>query len=170
MKDKQKIRLALFLALCSIIFPGLALIVGWLGWDFKFGAIGSVVVFAGFFLISGFVLVMVNDVSVLVAMIPFALACIYSIMPDLLPLPIDDTLVVATGAILSFALFLKRDPTIDKKIILSLLFSAVYTLVGGIIPGPVDELLVYSISAGSVVMGAKRALPSGEQLFDGASE
>jgi hypothetical protein len=51
-----------------------------------------------------------------------------------------------------------------KWIVLPLLAASLYTLVGGVIPGPVDELLVDIIGLGISTYGATRQLRSGSEL------
>lgn len=86
----------------------------------------------------------------------------YSLMPDFLLGPIDDAAAVAGGAILSFSLWLRKQPDTPKWIILPWLAASLYTLVGGLIPGPVDELIVYFISSGVSIYGARSALSAPE--------
>lgn len=62
---------------------------------------------------------------------------------------------------LTFVLWLRKQPETPKWIIFSLLVASLYTLVGGLIPGPVDELIVTAISGSTSVYGA---IKSGQQL------
>ena len=140
------------------VLPPVGLIVGWLGWDLRTGVVTAALVFALMFLTSGIILATAKDPSWFVVMLPFLFGLIYALLPDVIPGPIDDAAAVAAGAILSFTLWLRKQPETPKWIIFPWLAASLYTLVGNLIPAPVDELIVYAISIGASVYGMRRVL------------
>lgn len=158
MADKTKTCLSVLFFASMFILPLVALAIGWVGWDFRTGAIVALITFAVFFLLAGILLATVKDLSWVAVSLPFLFGFIYSVLPDLLPGPVDDAVVFAAGALLTFALWLRKQPETPKWIVFPLLASSLYTLVSGLIPGPVDDLLVAAIGAGVAIYGASRQL------------
>lgn len=124
----------------------------------------GLIAFAFFFILSGILLSTVEEQDRLYFGLPFLFACVYSLLPDLIPGPFDDTIVVAAGALFSFTLWIRNQPETPKWIIFPLLVASIYTLVGGFIPLPVDELLVYAIMGGAAAYGATRPVTVHTQL------
>jgi hypothetical protein len=85
-------------------------------------------------------------------MLPTIAGLVYGILPDFIPLQFDAALVAAAGAIISFALAIKNYTDMPRWILAPLLGAALYTVVGSLIPGPVDELIVGIISVGAVAI------------------
>ncbi len=125
-----------------------ALVIGWVGWDFRTGVISAVGTIGVGVLLSAISFLRVTDPSWFVVVTPFLLGCVYSILPDFIPIPIDDVAAVGCGAILSTLLALKRSGSLPVAAVLSMGFAALYTLVGDVLPGPVDEFVVYGITGG----------------------
>ena len=155
MNDKSKTCLSFFSLAAMFFLPLIALAMGWIGWNFKVGAIAALATFAVFFLVSGGVLTTVTNLSWIAVSLPFIAGVIYSVLPEFIPLPIDDTIVLASGSLMTFTLWLRKQPDTPKWIIFPLLLSSVYTLVGQFIPGPVDELIVYGIGPAVSYYGAR---------------
>jgi hypothetical protein len=143
------------------VLPVVGFLIGWTGWDIRTGIIIASALFAVFFLLGGFFLAIVGDLSWFSVSLPLIGAIIYSILPNFLPSPIDDAVVMAAGAMLTFVLWLRKQPETPKWVIFPLLMASLYTLVGGLIPGPVDELFVTAISWGTSIFGA---IKSSQQL------
>jgi len=156
MSDAKKTRLSTFFFVSMFIFSCVGLAIGWIGWDFRTGAMVSIVMFAVFFLLFGIALVAIEDLSWFHVSLPMLGGLIYTVMPDFLPGPIDDAIVMSSTAILSFALWVRKQPETPKWIIFPLLTAGLYTLVGGLIPGPVDELLVTAIASGVSIYGTRQ--------------
>ena len=163
MSDKTKTCLSVLFFASMFILPLVGLIIGWIGWDFRTGAIVALITFAVFFLLAGILLSTVKELSWIAVSLPCLFGFIYSIVPDFLPGPVDDTIVFAAGALLTFALWLRKQPEAPKWIVFPLLASSLYTLVGSFIPGPVDELLVTAIGTGTAIYSASRQLRSGSE-------
>jgi hypothetical protein len=161
MTDQTKSCLGTFFLISSIILPFVGLAVGWIGWNFKIGAIAASIIFASFFLLSGIILSTVKDLSWFTVSLPFLFGFLYSLLPDLIIGPIDDAAAVVAGAIFSFVLALKKEPDTPKWIIFPLFAAGLYTLVGTLIPGPVDESLVGAVCLGIAGYGAIKQLGSG---------
>jgi hypothetical protein len=117
--------------------------------------LAAFIVFFVFIALATVLISAIRQPSAFTVWLPFALGTLYTVMPDI-PLPFDDAAVATAGAIATFALWLKRQPDIPKTTVIPLLFAALYTLVGGFIPFPVDELLVSGISVAAAVAMSKR--------------
>jgi len=163
MTDQNKACLSAVFFAAMIVLPLLGLGIGWLAWDAKTGAIIAIVLFGFCFLASGALLALVKDLSWLTASLPAAFGILYGLLPDIIPGPIDDAVAFSGGALLSFALWIRRDPHTPRWVIWPLLAAGVYTLVGGFIPGPVDELLAYVLTTGVAVYGISQQLSRGEK-------
>lgn len=156
MNDKSKTRLSALLYLSMFVLPGVFLAIGWIGWGFRVGAIAALAIFAVCFVLAGLVLTTVRNLSWIAVAMPFSLGVIYAAMPHFTIAQLDDAVVLAAGALLTFGLWVRKQPDTPKWIVFPLLVCGVYTLVGTAIPGPVDELLVGTISVGTAIAGALR--------------
>ena len=151
-QDQKIGRLSGVFFLLSFIFPIISLIVGWVGWGWKTGVISGLITFGLFFLLGSIFAAWTQTPSWFTIMLPTIIGLIYGILPNFIPLPFDDALVAAAGAIISFALAIKNYTDMPKWILAPLLGAALYTVVGSLIPGPVDELIVGIISIGAVAI------------------
>lgn len=151
-QDRKKGRFACVFYALSFILPIISLVVGWVGWDWKAGVIAGLVTFGLFFLLGSIFTVWIETPSWFTVMLPAIAGLVYGMLPDFIPLPFDDVLVASAGAITSFALAVRRYTDMPRWILAPLLGAALYTLVGSVIPGPVDELLVGVISIGVVAV------------------
>ena len=149
-QDKKKGCLSGVFFILSFIFPVISLFIGWISGGWKVGAIAGLVTFAVFFLLGSVFAIWIETPSWFTIMLPTIAGLTYGILPDTIPLRFDDAAAAAAGAILSFALALKQYSDLPKWTIIPWLGAAVYTLVGGLIPGPVDEIFVGLISTGVV--------------------
>jgi hypothetical protein len=152
-----------------IILPAVGFLIGWIGWDIRTGILTALILFAVFFLLGGGFLAIVKNLSWFTVSLPLIGATIYTILPNFLPGPIDDTIVMTSGAMLTFTLWLRKQPETPKRIIFPLLMASLYTLVGSFIPGPVDELLVTAILSGVSIYGAVKESQQNKQIGDGKS-
>jgi hypothetical protein len=118
-----------------------------------------------FFLLGALSTIWIKEPSWLTIMLPTIIGLAYALVPNFVPFPFDDALVATAGAIISFALAIRRYADMPKWILVPLLGAALYTLVGEFIPGPVDDLLVGIITTG-VVSGKviKHQLSSENQM------
>ena len=169
MTDKAKTRLSLVCFLSMLILPPVGLAIGWIGWGFSTGAIVALIALAACFLLAAILLAIVKEPLWITVGLPFLFGFVYTILPDCIPGPFDDTAVFAAGALMTFALWVRKDPDTPKWIVLPLLAASLYTLVGDLIPGPVDELLATLIGGGLATGGyllGRRRPPgsSGHQL------
>ncbi len=108
----------------------------------------------------------VRDLTWLGSSLPFLFGALYSIslvdfIPDITPVisNIDDGAVVTFGAILSLILGLKHDPRTPKWIYIPLFIAAIYTFLGGVFPGGLDELIVQVIAFLTYAYGANKKPP-----------
>lgn len=74
-----------------------ALIGGWIGWDFRTGAILSIATFAIFAVLSAYMFITIKDY----AWFPAVIGGLYAVLPDLVAGPTDDIAVLVLGAIIS---------------------------------------------------------------------
>jgi len=146
-QDQKKGRLSgVFFAL-SFFFPVISLIAGWIGWGWRVGVISGLVTFALFFLLGLIFAASTQAPSWFTIMLPTIVGLGYGLF-NFIPLAFDDALVATAGVIISFALAIRQYTDMPKWILVPLLAGAVYTVVGKLIPGPVDELIVGFISIG----------------------
>lgn len=138
------------------VLPILVLAFGWIGWDFRTGALAALGTLIILFVLAGVLVSTVKDPSWIAVGMPFSFAVVYTLVPDFIAGQFDDAAVIAAGALLTFGLWLRKQPDAPKWIVFPLLFSALYTLFGGMFPGPVDELFVTAITTGASVAGASR--------------
>ena len=165
MNDQTRMRLSIFLYASMFVLPGVGLAIGWVGWDFRTGVLAALIIFALCFVLAGLLLATVQDLSWIAVALPFSLGVVYGLLPNFVG-PFDNAVVISAGALTTFGLWIRKQPDTPKWIVIPLLVSGVYTLVGTAIPGPVDELLVAAISTGTAVYGGtRRQLPSAEESY-----
>ncbi|MGD0006675.1 MAG: hypothetical protein ABSE06_20875 [Anaerolineaceae bacterium] len=150
---KGKIIIYLVAYLSLIVFPIIAYYVGWIGWDVRTGVKGALFTFV-FWLVSGSaVFFMMGDIHMFPASLPFLFCLVYPFLPDYIPGPVEDAVVVAVGAILTFILWKRRKPATPSWLLAPMLLTAVYTLFGALIPTMIDEAVVYILLVSLVIFG-----------------
>jgi hypothetical protein len=159
-KDASKGCLSGCLALWAFGFgPVAGIVIGLVTWNWRYGLLAGFIGFCVPLALSTWVLSTVKEPGLFLTWAPFTLGVLYTILPDAFPLPIDDAAATAAGAIATFGLWLKRQPDVPKTAALPLIFAAVYTLVGAMIPGPVDELFVNALAIGSALALGRSGTP-----------
>lgn len=147
MGDTAKGCLAILCFFALLILPVLALAIGWIGWDFRTGAEAGGITAAACFLLIGGLLLSIRRPSWLAVALPFLMGLGYNILPDFMPGPLGDTVVLTGGSLLTFWLWLRRQPGGTWRILGPLLLAGLYPLLGTLIPGPLDELIVAALGA-----------------------
>lgn len=172
MADKIKTFLALICFALGVTLPliGIATMLasafGWIQTEEWVGLAITIGTFIIFFGMGGLLLLWVKDLSWITVSLPFLFSSLYSFLPDFIPVSLDDAAAMTAGAIFSAFLAIRKNPETPRWVILPLLGAAVYTLLGGILPGPVDELLV-DILALLVAAHGARPKGSGEESTHG---
>ena len=156
MDDRRKTCLAGVFFISTFVMPLIALAAGWIGWDFKTGVIAALIAFGVFFVLTGVMLVLVRVPSWFTVSLPFTFGMLYSVLPDFIPGPFDDAAAVSAGALFSYVVWLRKQADVPRWTILVLLSAGLYTLVGGLIPGPIDELIVYGITSAITIYAGMR--------------
>lgn len=151
--DFLKLRAGCLLTFLGLTVPLFAFAITWLMWDVRTAGIVGLSVFALLFSLAILNFAFVRRMPWLGVSAPFLLGLLYTVMPDFIPFQLDDAAVVAAGSIFSYYLAARRMKGIPTWVLFSLLGAAVYTLIGQIIPGPVDELFVGLIALGSASSG-----------------
>lgn len=163
MSDKFKTLLALFFFLAALSFPLIGFAYGYWRWDLQTGFWILLGIFVVLFTLGVFTIWQVRDLSWLTASLPFVVGGLYTLIPDL-PFQVDDAAVTAAGALFSYALALRKNIETPKWVLIPLLLAAVYTLFGGPIPGPIDEIGVDAAALLISWLGARAAEHSTERI------
>lgn len=113
MSDNTKSCLAMFMLLAAFVLPIVAFAVGMAVYDFRTAVILAGIVFTVLFVVAGILIVLVRDMGCLtwvaIAM-PVLLSLIYGVMPDAIPGPIDDLVVIIASMALSALLASPKVP------------------------------------------------------------
>ena len=141
MTDKLKTFFAIIFYFLSLTMPVTGLIYGAGRWDALTIILVMGAIFLVLFLGGTLVLRSVKDFTWMTASLPFLFSGFYTILPDM-PGSIDDAAVTTAGALITYFFALRRNASTPKWIIVPLLVAAIYTLLGGTIPGPIDEVAV----------------------------
>ncbi len=165
MSDRIKIIISVLLFISALILPFIGLGVGWYNWDVETGLVIMVVIFFALFILGGVVLFRVRDLSWLTVSLPYLFGMGYTLSPDLIPLGGDDAAVTAVGAVMAYFLALRKDPRTPKWIIIPLLLAAAYTLIGGPIPGGIDEIIVNLLAVSIAGYGVNRATKEDDEVI-----
>jgi hypothetical protein len=192
MKDHIKAWLALLFFALALILPLFSLATGWLAWDgrrlsidwpewnwrtlafegtrwdWRIGVSAAAFTFAVCFVLGLWLALRVDAPNWAEILLPFATGIGYSVL-NVIPLPFDDFLVTAAGAVASYTMALKRYTDAPRWIIAPPLVAAAYTLLGEFIPGPVDELAVSMVAALISSFAAARSgkrVPTQEELVE----
>jgi hypothetical protein len=131
---------AVFFAL-SALLPIIALAIGWIGWDLQAGSIAGLITFVACFVIGSVLIVGAHPPVWLWVILPAAVGLLYSVV-DFIPLPFDDVLVAAAGLMVSMVMAWIQYGGLPRQFLIPLLGAAIYTIIGDVIPTPVDNLLV----------------------------
>jgi hypothetical protein len=147
--DRGGIRTCLSILLFGLaaFLPLLALAIGWIGWDWKHGAVAAGITFLVFFLAGATPLITLRTPGWAVAFLPLFSGLGYTILPDFIPGGFDDAAALTLGALLTFIIGRKKRPGFSGRSIIPLLIAGLFPLIGGFIPGPIDEFLVTAISS-----------------------
>lgn len=169
MLDKLKIGLAILFFIGAVTLPligvatTLASLFGWLDQNPLSLILLTIASFLLLFLIGSLLLYSIEEINWLTVSLPYLVGAIYGVLPDLLPIAVDDAAATTAGAIFTFLLAVHKNPRIPKWILVPLLVAGVYALIGGTIPGPLDELLVdllALLAAGYGMKKSERNLPT----------
>ena len=150
---KGKIIIYLVAYVSMVVFPIAAFYVGWIGWDVHIGVKAALFTFMFWLVAGSAVFYLMEDIPMVPASLPFLLALVYPFLPDYIPGPVEDAVVVAVGAILTFILWKRRKPATPAWLLAPMLLTAVYTLFGAIIPTMLDEAFVYILLVSLVIFG-----------------
>ncbi len=157
MSDRIKIFFSVLFFLSALILPFIGLGFGWYNWDFETGLILMGVIFFALFMLGGLLLFRVRNLSWLTVGLPYLFGLGYTLSPDLIPLGGDDAAVTALGSVMAYFLALRKDPRTPRWILIPLLIGAAYLLIGGPIPGGIDELIVNLLAVSIAGYGINRA-------------
>lgn len=164
--DRSRTCLSAFFAGATLILPLVALAIGWLGWDFRTGAIAGLITFVVLFLVSGVLLATVRVPSWWTVFAPAVLGLLYTMLPDFIPSALDDAAVFTAGVLLSFTLWMRKQPETPRWVIIPMLAASLYALIGGFLPGPLDEMFVGLIGLGAAYYYGYRLPQQGSASAD----
>ncbi|MCA1954779.1 MAG: hypothetical protein LDL12_06470 [Anaerolinea sp.] len=167
--DRSRTCLSAFFAGATLILPLVALAIGWLGWNFRTGAIAGLITFVVLFLVSGVLLATVRVPSWWTVFAPAVLGLFYTMLPDFIPSALDDAAVFTAGVLLSFTLWMRKQPETPRWVIIPMLAASLYALIGGFLPGPVDEMFVGLVGLGAAYYYGYRLPQQGTPSADDRS-
>ncbi|GAB4496544.1 MAG: hypothetical protein OHK0052_06660 [Anaerolineales bacterium] len=156
MNDKVKTALAFVLFFASITVPMLIMAWVWYAYDVQTAIISALVGFGVLFLAGALLLWRVRDLSWLTISLPYLFSAAYSALPDVLPGPIDDSVVAALGALFSALLAARNNPQTPRWVFIVLLLAVIYNFFGFAIPGPVDEIIANFAALIIFLYGSRR--------------
>jgi hypothetical protein len=142
MRDKLKLVLAGLLLISSLVLPLVGLFYGWWNRDAMLGIGLMVGTFIILLISSGLLLYSIKDLTWFSVFSPYLFGAVYGFLPDSIAFSIDDAASTTAGALLSYALIVRKQPDTPKWIVIPLLTAGIYALLGGYIPGPIDEFLI----------------------------
>lgn len=97
MNDRNRSCLGFVFLSAALVLAVAALIGGWIGWDFRTGAILSIGTFALFAVLAIYMFVTIKDY----AWFPAVIGGLYAVLPDLMAGPTDDIVALVLGAVMS---------------------------------------------------------------------
>ena len=104
MTDGRRSCLGFIFLGASFVLALIALFWGWIGWDFRTGALLSGGFFVFFLAIAAYMFITIRDY----AWLPAVFGGLYTVLPDLIAGPVDDIGVLAFGALLSGVISWRR--------------------------------------------------------------
>ncbi len=108
MSDSTKSCLSIFFFAAMFILPIVGFVVGWTQWDVRTGLIIAAVIFVLCFVAAGALIATVKQIPWLVVALPIVGALVYLVLPDIVPGPVDDGVVMTAGTLVSILLALKK--------------------------------------------------------------
>lgn len=160
LSDSSKACLSLFYFICAVILPVIGFLIGWQGWNLKIGGYVALATFGIFIFFSGIFISIVQSPSWIMVAGPLIIGILYAAFPDPILGPFDDVAVNLGGALVTFMLWIKKQPSLPRWVIIPLLATGVYAAVGYFIPGPIDEIIVALIAILVAAIGAANAEPT----------
>lgn len=157
MSDKLKIALAVVLFITALAAPFVVLFFVTKESGFTWGIAAAAATFVFFFLLSVLLLFRLKDYSWFSASLPYVFGSLYTLLPDAILGSMDDSVMMGLGSVFTTALALRRNPRTPKWVFLLLFGSAIYSLFGGALPGPIDEAIVTGLSYLVYIYGSKKA-------------
>ena len=97
MTDRRRSCLGFVFLAAALFLAVAALFGGWIGWDFRTGAILSIAFFAFFAVLAAYMFITIEDY----AWFPAVIGGLYAVLPDLMAGPTDDVIALALGAVVS---------------------------------------------------------------------
>lgn len=168
MPDKVKLITAGILLVGALIMPLVGLFYGWWNWNLTTGLVIMTLVFLILLILSGFLLLRIKDLSWVSVFMPYLFGVAYSFLPDSIMYSFDDAAATSVGAIISYALVIRKQPDTPKWVLIPLAAAGIYTIFGGAIPGPGDELVIDLMALVISWLGARKQNLTNNIEGDGA--
>lgn len=143
-RDRKKGYLSCSFMALAFILPVLGFILGWGRWDVETGAAIGVGIFGLMMLTAVVIALTIEHISWLFSFLPLLSSLVYAVVPDFVPGPVEDIMVVGVGAFFTLTLVAKK--IAPPYVLLALLLTGVYAWFGrDLYPGLADELLLFLV-------------------------
>jgi hypothetical protein len=109
MNDRRRAFLGFVFLLLAMLLAVGALIGGWIGWDFRTGAVLSIGTFLLFAALAAYMFVSIKDY----AWFPAVFGGLYAVLPDLVAGPTDDLAALVLGAAISGLIGWRRKKRVE---------------------------------------------------------
>lgn len=143
-RDRRKGYLSCSFMLLAFILPAIGFFLGWDRYDFETGATIGGVIFGLLMLTAVAIALTIEHLSWLFTFLPLLSSTLYTILPDFVPGPAEDAVVVAVGAFFTLLLLLRK--IAPGYLLLAVLVTGIYAWFGReLFPGFIDEAVLFLV-------------------------
>jgi hypothetical protein len=142
--DRRKGYLSCTFMLLAFILPIIGFAAGWGRWDAQTGMMIGGGIFVLMMATAVLIAFTIENLSWLFTFLPLLSSFLYTIVPDFVPGPAEDAVVMAVGAFFTATLIVKK--IAPSYLLLAVIITGIYAWFGHHwLPGLVDELALFLI-------------------------